>query len=150
MRRGLLTLIGLTLVGVAAITVGKAFYGPAREQREARQKVLTGNYEPRLDGCKVLQDDELPDGIAPPKVGVQFVYLEVSVLYPGAPAAPKGTFTLAHVNGSGAPVQSAMYRRDEHEARGTVVHLVFRISPNFEYAKLYLGRDVVLPRVDLD
>ena len=96
----MVTIVGLAVVGGAAILVGREFLEPARERAESKEGVLTGAYAPRLEECRVLEDSELPEGLRRPAVGESLLYVSVVALYPGAAGAPDlRTYLLDHVNG---------------------------------------------------
>ena len=88
MGKSTATLLGIAILAGAAIYIGRAYLFPAAERSERQEAVLTGKLDPRLLDVFVLQDAELPEGVPPPRVGEDDMYVQVSILYPALPEVP--------------------------------------------------------------
>lgn len=129
----------------AAIYVGRSYLNPAAEKSERDRSVLTGAMDPRLDDLAVLQDSELPDGVAPPRVGEDAMYVRVSVLYPGLPDVPDpDQHRLTQVNGHPAAVQTPAHVETDVDDTGARIHLLFRVAPDFESGAIERGKTKVV------
>ncbi|MGH7163437.1 MAG: hypothetical protein ACREID_08125 [Planctomycetota bacterium] len=143
--------VALGALGLGAFFIARTFLRPAADDVQRREPVLTGEYEPRLQSCRVLEDHELPAEIAPPAVGESFLYLEVVVLHPGSrlDVDPK-TYVLVRVNGNPEAVLTPVHGAADTPAEGTLVHVVYRIEANFEYASLAAGDRPIIKKVVLE
>jgi hypothetical protein len=148
-NRSVATIAGLAIVAGAAIFIGRAWLKPASERAEARKGVLSGAYDARTEYCDFLQDSELPEGLEPPDVGSDLLYLRVVVLFPEV-ATINGKaedYELAHVNGDPkqtlAPVHSSIEAIDE----GVLLTLTFASDASFDSARLMLDETMVVENV---
>lgn len=151
MNRIVATIIGLGLVAVAAILIGRAFLKPASERAQAKGKVLTGQYDARLDFCDIIEDAELPEGLEPPGVGSTVRFVQVIVLFPQVNVI-KGDpqdYVLDKVNGATSPILPPVHSEMSVEEEGVILTLTYETDVNFEYARLVRDEDVVLKRVGL-
>ncbi len=151
MRRALITLLGIAILAGAAIFIMRQFLKPAAEKAERKEPVLTGAYDVRLDSCRVLEDHELPEGLEPPGVGDESLYLLVVALYPGRDNAPPAEqHFLGRVNGEAEGTLRPVHSSSEVAADGQYISLVFRAPPEFESARLMHEDKTLVERVTLD
>ena len=149
MGRTVGTIIGLAILAVGAIWVGRKFLEPAQEAAEADSNVLSGAYEARLEECRVIADSEIPDGLPVPAVGEEFYYVLVAVLYPEREQVPlPEAHHLDQIDGlpgtSLFPVQPPF---TESGRDGAILEIIVRVDEIFEEARLMCGEEVVLRRV---
>ncbi|MHC4224382.1 MAG: hypothetical protein ACYSX0_01420 [Planctomycetota bacterium] len=151
MKRFVVTIVGLAVVGGAAIFIGSKFLEPAQEKAQSKESVLTGAYAPRLDDCRALEDGELPEGLRPPAVGEDLLYVSVVVLYPGAAETPDlRTYLLDHVNGVQENALIPIHTEAEEGEEGMYVYLTFRTDGSFESGRLVHDAKPILEHVSLE
>ncbi len=151
MRRVVITLLGIALLAGAAIFIMRQFLKPEAEKAERKEPVLTGAYDVRLDSCHILEDHELPEGLEPPAVGDESLYLRVVALYPGRDNAPPAAqHFLDRVNGEAETYLRPVHSASEVTAEGHYIQLVFLVPPTFELARLMHEDKTVIERVALD
>lgn len=148
MKRIAVTVVGLGLVGLAAVLLGRNLLKPAAEKRERDTSVLTGLHDPKVVDCRFLEDSEVPEGLPRPGVGEEWRYLRVEVLYPAAAKAPdpEGHF-LDQVDVGAPRVRPAHVSADEIDESGAYVALTFRVESAFGRAVLRRGDTVVAASV---
>jgi hypothetical protein len=150
-KRIVITIVGLAVLGGAAIFIGGEFLEPAQEQAESKESVLTGAYAPRLDECRALDDSELPEGLRPPAVGEDLLYVSVVVLYPGAAEAPDlRTYLLDHVNGVQENALIPVHTEADQGEEGMYVFLTFQTDGSFESGRLVHDAKPILEHVSLE
>jgi hypothetical protein len=146
------TVLGIAILAGGAIFVSRAMLRPATEEVERREPVLTGAHDPRLYDCRVLEDTELPEGLEPPSVGEDYLWLRVVVFYPGvaeAPAPQEHVFD--KVNGDPAATLRPKHAEGAPgEDGGAFVHLTFRIDREFRFARLARDGKAVLEKVSVE
>jgi hypothetical protein len=148
--RGTLTLLGIAAVAVAAIFIAKGMLRPAKEEVERLAPVLTGQYAPQLQECVLLEDSQLPEGLAPPKVDEDLRYVQVEILYPGVEKTPPpADHLLERVNGGGGAPLEPVWNDTDVTEDGAYVYLIYKATTSFEYARLTRRGEVVLERIDL-
>ena len=151
MKRAVVTLLGVSVLAVAAFFVIPYALGPAEDAAERRQGVLTGLTKPRLLDCLILEDADLPAGVPPPPVGRDVLYISVELLYPGATREPdSGSYKLIEINGVANDMADAVHVSKEEDDAGFYVDVVFRTDVNFDHARLLRGDTIVIRKVTLD
>lgn len=152
MNRSTATVVGITILAGGAIFVGRAMLRPATEEVERREPVLTGAMNPRLHECRMLEDTELPEGIEPPQVGEDVLYLRVAVLYPGVAEAPAAKeHVLDKVNGDPAATLAPAHAENAPaDGDGAVARLTFRVDSGFRFARVSRDGKAVLEKVSLE
>ena len=151
MKRAVVTLLGIGVLAVTAIVISHYVLGPAEDAAERRQGVLTGLTSPRLLDCLILEDADLPDGVPPPPVGRDVIYISVGVFYPGAIKEPdEGLYRLVEINGIKENTLDAVHVSKEETDEGFYVDAVFRTDSNFDQAELRRGGATVVKKVKLD
>ncbi|MGQ0613216.1 MAG: hypothetical protein ACT4PV_05705 [Planctomycetaceae bacterium] len=148
MKKGVAAVVGLAIVGMAAIVIGRHMLKPAAEKQERSRTVLTGLTEPRLARCRILEDSEVPEGVEAPRVGEAVVYLAVEILYPAAARVPEhaGMF-LSRVNGASGRDLEPVHTETDSDEDGAYLYLVFKVEEEFQYAQIRREDKVVLARV---
>lgn len=145
------SIIGIAILAGGAIFFGTAMLDPARERVEQAEPVLTGAYELRLQSCRILEDDELPEGVRPPEVGQDRLFVRVELLYPGRDKSPPPeTHRLQRVNGLPGPVLEPVHAEAEPQEDGMLVLLTYATDSSFEFATLVRDNKVRLERVVLE
>lgn len=145
-----LTIVGIAVVAVAAILIAKSMLRPAKEEVERKGSVLTGEYSPTVQECRMLEDSELPEELPHPKVDDVLRYVQVLVHYPGVAATPPASdHVLERVNGSGgAPLAPAWSEVVAGEG-GADLYLIYKTTTDFEHARLSRKGTVLAERIDL-
>lgn len=150
MGRLALTMLGLALLAGGAIFFAKNVLTPAQENVERSEPVLTGQYQPRVEECGVLEDADLPEGIAPPGVDEDVLYVQVVVFFPGIEKVTAlAELALDEVNEHVGRRLEPIHTDTEVTAEGTYVYLVFQTTTAFHSARLVRGDDVLADRVEL-
>ena len=150
MKRAVVTLLGVSVLAVAAFFVIPYALGPAEDAAERSQGVLTGLTKPRLLECLILEDADLPAGVPPPPVGRDVLYISVGVLYPGATREPdNGDYKLVGINGVANDMAEAVHVSREEADAGFYIDAVFRINISFDHAALMRGDATVIKKVVL-
>ena len=152
MNRSVKTILGLAVVAGAAIFLGRAYLKPASERAQASEKVLSGAYDARIEMCRFLEDNELPEEIPPPEVGSDTRYLRVLVLFPEVTiiAGAADEYHLGHVNGDPGRRLEPLVSEKAKEDDGVILTLTFETDDSFLDAKLVRGKKVVVGRVELE
>ncbi|MEM8884432.1 MAG: hypothetical protein AAGD14_10200 [Planctomycetota bacterium] len=151
MGKSAATIIGLALLTGAAIFVGRSYLQPASEGAQRQESVLTGHLDPRLVDAFVLQDSELPRGVAAIAVGEPAMYMQVSVLYPALPRVPEpNKHKLTHVNGHPTAETDPVHVTTEVDDDGAFVHCIYRVGEDFATGRIQRGKTVVVPRLVLE
>ncbi|MFQ5845300.1 MAG: hypothetical protein ACE5JG_09975, partial [Planctomycetota bacterium] len=141
-----------TAIGIAILLGGFLLIRPLLDKKgEARgsqpEEVLTGLASPRLASCRILEDDDLPDGLAPPGVDQDLLYLSVVIHYPGAARAPDlGPFTLRNINGRRHTAGLELKQLTEVDEKGAYVEAIFRVDSSFRYAEVHRGPRLIVER----
>jgi len=145
MTRAIASMIGIGLLiggGIFLIRLLQPTESPSPPKKE---EVLTGAYAPVLVEYAVLQDHELPQGIEPPGVGSDVIYLQLIVQYPGAASVPEvAAHKLDRVQRGGAPALTPVHAEAWDDEGGPKLALVFRTLASFRSGRLMRGETVVL------
>ena len=150
MSRVAATVLGLAILGGGAIFISRALLSPATEEAERRTPVLTGALDPQLHEFRVLEDNELPAGLLPPKVGEDLLYLLVVVLYPGSERVPSpDEHILDRVNNHPDYSLRPAHVESVVDRDGAYLYLTIRTDSSFEFARLVRDGEVVIPKVSL-
>jgi len=151
MKRMLFTIIGLAIVAGGALWFSSAYLKPHAEQAQAKEGVLSGAYDARLETCALLQDTELPKGIEPPDIGSDLRYLQVVVLFPEVKSIEgRGEeYVLDLINGKRTEAMTPVATGIDIEAEGLFLTLTYRTDDGFEHARLRRGKVVIVERVAL-
>ena len=150
MKRAVVTLLGIAALAVTAIVISHYALGPVEDAAERRQGVLTGLTKPRLIECLILEDADLPEGVPPPPVGRDVLYMSVGILYPGATKEPdQGLYKLVEINGVKENLVSAVHVSKEEADEGFYVDAVFLTDSQFDHAELWRGAATVIKKVTL-
>jgi len=130
--------------------VGDSFLNPAGEQVEREESVLTGALDPRIESALLLEDADLPEGVEPPKVGELTRYLQVTILYPDRPTAPGAEEHLLSQVNAGAHQEKPVHGEIIAGEDGSRVLATYRVSADFEWGQLRLGKEIIAEHFELD
>ncbi|MHC4548661.1 MAG: hypothetical protein ACYTEZ_07770 [Planctomycetota bacterium] len=151
MGRFALTVLGLAIVAVAAILIAKGVLRPTQEKVQRSKSVLTGAYEAKFLECFVLEDRDLPDELAPPKVDEDLVYLRVDLLYPGVERVPSPkSHVLQTINGVPGTELRPVHTAYEVGYEGTYLYLVYRSDQSFAFAHMSREGTLLFEKVALE
>jgi hypothetical protein len=150
MGRTILTILGIAAIAVGAVFIAQRFANPAKEQAQAKEKVLTDAYDPQLVECRPLEDSEVPASLPRPGVDEDLIYIAIVVLYPGVDRVPEPkNHRLIGVNGEDRYLEPAHIDYAVVE-EGAELTLVFRTDNSFQYGRLVRGETPLFERVDLE
>lgn len=150
MGRTILTILGIAAIAVGAVYIAQRFAAPAKEQAQAKEKILTDAYEPQVLECYQLQDSDVPAGL--PKAGVDedLIYVAVVVLYPGVDRVPEPKeHRFIGINGRDDYLEPVHIDYQVTED-GAELTLVFRTVNSFQYGRLVRGEKQISERVPLE
>lgn len=151
MRRFSLTMLGLTIVTVAAVLFAKSYMRPAQEKVQRGKAVLTNAYQARLVECAVLEDADLPEGLRRAAVDEDLVYVQVTVLYPGVERVPTPEeHVLKEVNGVKATELRPVHTSFDSDEAGSYLYVVYRTDSAFEAARMMRDGNLLFEKVALD
>jgi len=148
--RGATAALGLTILAIAAIFLAKGMLQPTQEEVERTKDVLNKDALPRLNECRELGLDELPEGLEPPGVGATHFYLSIVVFFPGyATVEGAEDYRLTEMDGRSVAL-SPMHTEVATEEDGAYVSLIFRLDDPFSSARLMHGEEEILAKVVME
>jgi hypothetical protein len=144
-----ITLLAIAALAVGAVLVAQRFAAPTKEKVEQGQKVLTHAYRPQLQGCRALEDAEIPEALPRPGVDEDLLYVGVEILYPNVERAPPGSYRLVRINGGEGtldPIDTISEVADE----GVFLMLVFRTNNGFLSGRLMRDDEALFENVEIE
>ena len=151
-QKSVITIISIALIAGVAIYLGRVYLKPAKERAEAKEAVLSGAYDARVEVCSMLEDHELPEGVEAPEIGSTERYVQLIVLFPEVNIikGAKYEYQLDRINGGEGDPIDPVHADIEVEEDGVVLTLTYKTDEDFEHGRLVHDGNVIVEKAALE
>ena len=151
MKRLGATFAGILVLAGVGIFIGRTWLESEGDAKAGKDPVLTGGMTPFIEDFVIVEDADLPDELPQPRMGENFVYLRVTVFYPGLPEVPEPrAHRLAEIDGDEKAETDVLVVDMDADETGARVDLFFRVDPDFAHARLFRGKELEISQLSFD